>query len=256
MTDQAPREKKNVAVFERDVLANQGYRYTTSARLSTRFSNARTTRALGEATRFSGRRVLDIGCGDGAFTLELAGFGAASVLGVDPAVEAVRRAGERVAGDTAGVVSFAVHNVYDLDPTVIGHFDIVVLRGVLHHLPDPCRAVAIAVSLADEVLILEPNGANPVLKLIEKLSPYHREHEEQSFLPRTLQRWLREAGAEVGHRQFLNLVPIFCPDAAARVLKWLEPLVERLPGIRVFALGQYLVLGRRAVDATAGRHPG
>ncbi len=40
---------------------------------------------------------------------------------------------------------------------------------------------------------------------------------------------------------FLNLVPVFCPDWLARLLKVFEPVVERIPLLRVIACGQYVL---------------
>ena len=39
------------------------------------------------------------------------------------------------------------------------------------------------------MFVIEPNGYNPVLKVLEKVSRYHIEHEERSFFPATLHAW-------------------------------------------------------------------
>lgn len=231
-------------IFDQDVGALGGYRYTSEDRLSTRLSNGRMSRGIAEAASYEGKAVLDVGCGDGTFTLELAELGAKRVLGVDPAERAVEVARERARECGYDQVSFAVGDAYHLD-RLEGAFDTVVLRGVLHHLPDPRRAVAAAVARAGEVVVLEPNGANPVLKIIEKLSPYHVRHEERSFLPSTLRKWLIAAGATVEHEQFINLVPIFCPAPLARLLKYCEPLAEAPSLLRSVACGQYVVRARK-----------
>ncbi len=231
--------KANVRAFNDDALSG-GYRYTDStADVAKRFSNTRTSAAIANATVFAGRTVLDIGCGDGTFTLELAALQPRAIVAIDPAADAVARARTRSAG-MASDIRFEVANVYDLSPD-FGRFDIVVLRGVLHHLADPARALSAAASVGDELVVLEPNGCNPVLKLIERLSHYHVEHEEQSFLPRTIDRWLKEAGKTPVARQMLNLVPLFCDARLARCLKRCEPIVEATPLLRTVACGQYLV---------------
>src|SRR5262245_1042844 len=86
--------------FDRDVAERGGYVYTTVERLSTGFAMERQTMALVSATDFRGRRVVDIGCGDGAATVTLHDTaGTAEILGFDPASLAMpvarRRAGER-----------------------------------------------------------------------------------------------------------------------------------------------------------------
>jgi 2-polyprenyl-3-methyl-5-hydroxy-6-metoxy-1,4-benzoquinol methylase len=239
-------EKRNIEVFNKDVATGTGYQYTVSERRSVRIANDRMTRGIREAVDLSGKRVLDLGCGDGVFTLALLEMGAASIVGTDPAEVAVQAAGARAAA--AGVadrVTFSVQNIYDAVPEGAA-FDTVVLRGVLHHLPDAKEAVRIAARLANEIVILEPNGGNPILKIIEKTSSYHIEHEEQSFLPSTINGWLEAAGMRVVHGKLINLVPLFCPTPFVGMLKAMEPLVEAVPGLRLLGCGQYVV---RAIAA-------
>ena len=232
-------KKRNIETFNRDAAENRGYVYTRIDKLSTKFSNERTTRAIAASTEFRGKDVLDLGCGDGTFTLELARFGAQSILGIDPSPEAINLARERAEKEGLSHVSFMVGDIYNLEETRMFH--IVVLRGVLHHLPDPFRALTIATALGKEVVVLEPNGNNPILKIIERISRYHVDHEEQSFLPLTIEKWCKRAGLTLAHREFINLVPIFCPDLLAEVLKGIEPIVERAPILRNIACGQYIL---------------
>lgn len=230
--------KKNVDVFNQDVLQGQGYKYTSNDRPSIRLANERMTRGICEATDWAGKNVLDIGCGDGTFTQTLIQMGAAGVLGLDPATAAIEKAAENSKGNQK--LRFEVGNVYKLDE-LQQRFDIVVFRGVLHHLPDAASAVQMAARVANEIIILEPNGTNPVLKGIEKLSAYHRLHEEQSFLPSTIKKWCNNAGAKPTYCRFINLVPIFCPSVLAYTLKFIEPLIEHTPLMRNIACGQVVI---------------
>lgn len=238
-------QKRNVDVFNADVAETSGqYKYTLEDSLSKRLANERMTRGITEAANFRGKRVLDVGCGDGTFTLALAEAGAKSVLGFDPAgiaIEAAREKAKKANVDDR--VTFQMMNVYDFE-TLDTRFDIAVLRGVLHHLPDAEAAVRLTAKVADEIVILEPNGANPVLKIIERVSPYHIAHEEQSFHPRTINRWLKNSGCEIVRSKLITLVPIFCPSMIARILKALEPLVEAIPLLRLLSCGQYVVVAR------------
>jgi hypothetical protein len=43
------------------------------------------------------------------------------------------------------------------------------------------KAIQIICNIADEIIVAEPNGYNPVLKIMEKVSPYHIQHEEKSY---------------------------------------------------------------------------
>jgi SAM-dependent methyltransferase len=221
-------------VFDADVEQGGQYVYTTDNRLSCRLANARQSRAVHEAAKFAGLRVLDIGCGDGTYTREFVeSAGAAEVLGVDLSSKGVEFATRTFASDR---IRFQVAGACEL-PFTTHQFDIGVLRGVLHHLDDPATAIREALRVCKTVVILEPNGLNPVLKLIERLSPYHRAHKEQSFLPSTLMRWSRAASGRIEHTRFVSLVPFFCPDWMAWLLKRLEPLVELFPIARRFACG-------------------
>lgn len=236
-------QKKNVSVFNRDVSETGSYAYT-GARLSSFFSNSRTSCAIADIYQMKGKRLLDLGCGDGICSLDLIKNGAASVLGVDPsevAVAAATKNAHKAGFDTK--ITFQIGNIYDLALTE--KFDCIVLRGVLHHLPDAAKALQIVAPFANNILIVEPNGANPIMKLIEKKSQYHIEHEEQSFLFSTIKKWLTDAGMNTIICHHVNLVPLFCPDWMARILKTVEPLVEALPLIRNISCGQYIILASK-----------
>ena len=247
MTDAPKMVKENVSRFDEDVRRTGSYAYT-SDKLSSRYAKQRIGRAIANAFPFEGKRVLDLGCGDGAYSLEFFNHGAASVLGIDPAAAAVQSAARRAQAAGLGErAQFEVGNIYDLDAQLAGReFDCVVLCGVLHHLPDPARAVTCAARLAPVMLILEPNGYNPVLKMLERFSRYHVEHEERSFLPGTLRSWVRDAGMRVSASTHLNLVPMLCPDWMARICRLAEPVVERVPGVRELGCGQCLIVAQRA----------
>lgn len=244
--------KANVGRFDGDVMANGSYAYTTD-RLSARTANARLSECIGQAYDFAGKTVLDIGCGDGAYTVEFPALGVREVVGIDPAAEAIAAATERAdALGVAGIARFEVGNVYALDPWLAdGRFDCIVLRGVLHHLPDPARAIAGLASFAGTVLIVEPNGNNPVLKLIERYSRYHIEHEERSFAPALIRSWLRKAGYDIAQSKVVNLVPFFCPDWSVPLLRAAEGPIERLPLLRDIACGQSVIVARKGASRPA-----
>ncbi len=83
-------------------------------------------RALGEP---GGRRLLDIGCGNGALTAELALAGW-EVTGIDFEESGIERARQAHPG-----VTFAVHDIYrPLPASLQGRFDAVVSAEVIEHL--------------------------------------------------------------------------------------------------------------------------
>jgi tRNA (mo5U34)-methyltransferase len=114
----------------------------------------------------SGRRCLDVGTWDGFWAFEMERRGAAEVVAIDlddpdawdwpprerlqrerlavQVLEAVKGRGEgfRTAHERLGSrVTRRELSVYDLDPTVLGHFDVVFLGSLLLHLRDPVLAL-------------------------------------------------------------------------------------------------------------------
>jgi ubiquinone/menaquinone biosynthesis C-methylase UbiE len=239
----------NVDSFDEDVLANGGYRYTTNAQVSSVFANDRITRAVLDFADVRGKDVLDVGCGDGAYTIDLYDQGRpARVHGLDPAAEGVACARRRVGGRP---VIVSVGSAYEL-PFADGRFDWAVLRCVLHHMDRPQDALREAMRVARRVVVVEPNGFNPVLKILERVSPYHREHDEKSWTSWTLDRWVREQGGVVRRRRYIGVVPMFCPGWFARFMKFWEPLLERLPLVRRLGCAQYVFVCERAGAARKG----
>jgi 2-polyprenyl-3-methyl-5-hydroxy-6-metoxy-1,4-benzoquinol methylase len=86
-------------------------------------------------------RVLDVGCGPGTISIDLAGqVPDGRVVGVDRSEDVVREA--KASATEAGVanVEFAVGDVYALDHPA-GSFDVVHAHQVLQHLSDPVAAL-------------------------------------------------------------------------------------------------------------------
>jgi SAM-dependent methyltransferase len=243
--DRTKQVKANVAAFIRDASTGGAYAYT-GERLSSRLALKRIVDAMIAMYPPTGRRLLDLGCGDGQYSLDFFRRGGGQfLLGIDPAEPAVKAAQKRFAeAGLADRARFQVGNIYDL--SVEEHFDCITLTGVLHHLPDAAAALRTVAPLTDNILIMEPNGWNPVVKLLEKLSRYHREHEEQSFRFRSIRGWLEAAGFTAIRCELVNLVPMMCPDWLAGICKFLEPAVEAAPGLRDIACGQYVILASKS----------
>lgn len=88
-----------------------------------------------------GMRVLDIGCGPGTITLDLAAaVPGARVLGVDVVAEPLEAARSNAAGRGDTTTEFAVGDVYALDLPDEA-FDVVHAHQVLQHLSDPVAAL-------------------------------------------------------------------------------------------------------------------
>lgn len=229
-------------VFDQDVLIYGGYQYTTSLKLSSRLATQRTADIILETGCIKNRRILDMGCGDAFFTLHFWDVGKPqSMTGVDAAEQAIKSAnhnkGERP-------ISFLLGDAHRL-PWEDNSFDLVLIQSILHHDHDPKDMIWEAFRLAPTILIHEPNGNNPGLKLVEKISPYHREHGEKSYNSYKFRRWIRENGGKILYHKFAGFVPMFCPDWAARLLKRVEPAIEKTPYLRNLACSVVVLIAER-----------
>jgi SAM-dependent methyltransferase len=234
VTDTRP----GVDPFNSDAAGGEGYVYTTTTQLSSRLAVARQQDLILAMGRLKGRSVLDIGCGDGYYTLGYWDRGQPlRFVGVDPAPNAIkvadRRRGERP-------IEYRVLDGKRV-PFEDASFDVAIVQGVLHHADDPEETIREALRLAREIVILEPNGLNPGLKVIEKVSPYHRSHNERSYTPRRLRSWVESAGGHVAEERFGLFVPMFSPDWLAKLMKALEPAVEATPGLRAIGCSVYVM---------------
>ncbi|SFF65303.1 methyltransferase domain-containing protein [Blastococcus tunisiensis] len=146
-----------------------------------------------------GLDLLDVGCGPGTITVDLAARVAPGrVLGIDVSAEPLAEARAAAAG--AGVaVSFAVGDVYALD-AADGSVDVVHAHQVLQHLTDPVAA------LREMARVCRPGGLVAVRDV---------DYAATTWFPADpgLERWLdlysrvaRANGAE--------------PDAGRRLLSW------------------------------------
>lgn len=89
----------------------------------------------------SGMNVLDVGCGPGSITADLANLvDPGLVTGVDPSEDVVAQARRTAAARGLANIEFAAGNVYDLDYPD-GTFDVVHAHQVLQHLADPVAAL-------------------------------------------------------------------------------------------------------------------
>lgn len=102
----------------------------------------------------SGKSVLDVGCNAGFYSLEMKRRGAARVLGIDSQRNLIRQAA--FVRNVHGLdIEYRKMSVYDLDPHLIGQFDITLALGLLYH----CKHLVLALEklfiTTRELLILE-----------------------------------------------------------------------------------------------------
>ncbi|WP_300369651.1 class I SAM-dependent methyltransferase [Brachyspira sp.] len=84
--------KKNVNQFNEDVINKGGYVYNEG--FSGYITRKKIVNTWKNLYNFEGKNVLDIGCGDGKYSMELYKIigDKGSILGLDPSVEAINNA--------------------------------------------------------------------------------------------------------------------------------------------------------------------
>lgn len=231
------KEEVNIEVFNQDVEKLGGYEYALGEKLSTRIVSERNSKAIHSLADFKGKRVIDVGCGDGVYTAELEALKPSYVLGIDAADAAIQLAKKKLQGNP--LFEFETRSIYEMEP-YHNKFDIAVVRWMIHHLEDPGKAIQEVVRCAPIVIVADPNGYNPVLKLLEKYSDYHIRHGEKSFTASQFKKWFKDANAPIVKDMYVNTVPMFCNDNIAKTLDFIAPLAERLPLVKHLGCGQYV----------------
>lgn len=112
----------------------------------------------------AGKSVLDVGCNAGFYCVETKRLGARRVLGVDGQRQHVRQ-GLFVRKALGLDIEFRRFSVYDLDPKVLGRFDVTLALGLVYHLKHLVLALERLYDITNELLILEtaiiPPGQTP-----------------------------------------------------------------------------------------------
>jgi 2-polyprenyl-3-methyl-5-hydroxy-6-metoxy-1,4-benzoquinol methylase len=172
--------------------------------------------------------ILDYGCGVGSLTERLIRR-FSKVSGFDPSASSVEEAKSRAATAT-----------FYSDPEAIpkGHFGVIVLANVLHHVP-PAERVALVTRLASYLVpqqgmlvVFEHNPYNPITRRAVAAC----EFDDDAILlgPVELTRLLSDSGLVGAKRQFI----VFFPRALAG-LRGLEPHLGWLPvGAQVMAVAK------------------
>lgn len=230
--------KQNVEVFNQNVQENGGFLYTTNSEFSSYVANKRISEEIFKFIKPTYGTLIDIGCGDGVYTNEIKqNFPHLEVRGFDPASKAIANAA-KIFPD----VIFEAVNLLDENLAVPDHkYDVGVIRGVLHHLSDQQKAIENAFKLTDNLIIMEPNGNNPILKFIEKTSKYHIEHEEQSFFEWNLKKWIYNAGGTVTKWSYVGYVPFFFPTKPAKLIYKMQPFLEKIPVLKHIFSAQFII---------------
>ena len=143
-----------------------------------------------EAIDWTGKRVLDVGCGTGLFVRAVVDRGVGHVVGIDYSEEAIAIASKKKPKEA----EFIVSDLFSYS----GSFDVVVSIGTLEHMDDPGCALRHLSGLADTVIITCPHFINvrglvwmalaTLLTVPMSLSDLHFIH------PWDMDKWATEAG--------------------------------------------------------------
>jgi SAM-dependent methyltransferase len=107
-----------------------------------------------EALGVGGLRVLDLGCNEGFFSVQLSRARAREVVGCDISEPRLRKA--RFVMDALGITNVELRqmSVFDPDFRDLGRFDLALCLGFLHRVPNPFGVLETLSAMTD-VLILE-----------------------------------------------------------------------------------------------------
>jgi SAM-dependent methyltransferase len=188
-----------------------------------------------------GMTVLELGCGTGSFTRDLARSGA-DVVAIDVSPELLEMA---KANCSAPNVQYQIQNAYALSYPE-GAFDSVVGSSVLHHLEveKALRGAYRVLKPGGTIYFTEPNMLNPQIA-IQKNVPWIKRKlgdspDETAFFRWPLRRLLERTGyREVRIDPFDFLHPK-TPAASIDRVKALGRFLEKVPGISEFAGSLYI----------------
>ena len=178
-------------------------------------------RLIKKHTGIHPRRVLEYGCGTGDNLGPLtAGFPDAEVSGCDISEKSLEQAAK-------ANPSVALSSLNTGDPYAPGHFDLVLLSNVLHHLDAPSQRECLSninrrLKQGGELFIFEHNPYNPITRRLVRVCPFDRD--AVLLRPSELAGLLRETGLEPLDIRYFLLFP-----ALLKRLRPLEGLFSGLP---------------------------
>ncbi len=221
MIEASSQDKRKEIVFFDGHAAEDAYDVFTPA------SNARlieTIIRLGRIER--GARVADLGCGSGVFTDLLQRHGCdCTGLDLSPKLIEIARA-------KFPAVEFVEGDVEQL-PFADASFDVVLLSGLVHHLPDPARCAAEVFRVlrrGGRFVAFDPNRMNPFMWAYrDRSSPFYSSvgvtENERPVLAREIAAVFRTTGFRVDTEYLSDLRYRYV--ASSRV-RWLLPVYNAI----------------------------
>ena len=188
-----------------------------------------------------GMSVLELGCGTGSFTRELA-RSSADVTAIDVSPELLEIASAK---NSAPNVQYQIQNAYALTYPESA-FDSVVGSSVLHHLEIEAaiRDVYRVLKPGGTIYFTEPNMLNPQIA-IQKNIPWIKRKlgdspDETAFFRWSLRRLLERTGYRDVRIDPFDFLHPKTPVALIDHVKTLGQVLEKMPGISEFAGSLYI----------------
>lgn len=145
--------RENVQEFNKNVLDNGGFFIHDQCTVLIYVANK--THLNIKHIKPEYKTLVDIGCGDGVYTNEIKqNFPNLRVYGFRPCCQSCTNASKIFPNVEFRAISLLDDNIQ----LPAKKFDVGVIRGVLHHLADQQKAIENAFKLADNIIIMNPNG--------------------------------------------------------------------------------------------------
>ncbi|HET9820572.1 MAG TPA: bifunctional 2-polyprenyl-6-hydroxyphenol methylase/3-demethylubiquinol 3-O-methyltransferase UbiG [Burkholderiaceae bacterium] len=167
---------------------------------------------------WSGKQVIDVGCGGGILAESVARRGAAQVLGIDLALKPLRVAQLHALEAGVSNIDYREVSAEALASERPASVEVVTCMEMLEHVPDPASVVGACARLVKpggqvffstinrnpKAWLLAIVGAEHVLRLLPKGT-----HEYAKFIrPSELAHWCRDAGLLVEHLRGMEYNPL------------------------------------------------
>ena len=201
-------------------------------------------RYLVKLNLFRGKRVLDIGCGDGAFIKLALASGADAVHGIEPSGGALSSAGEMM-----GMIRADSIEVCDYD----AEFDVVTCFQTLEHLVRPRETVlkmSEAVVPGGYIAVVCHDRLSLINRLLGRKSPIFDIEHLQMFSGYGLESLILSAGLEIVYsKQIINRYPLGYWLRLIPLPRRTKKLIERNRRSRILSIPTSLMVGNRLVVA-------
>jgi ubiquinone/menaquinone biosynthesis C-methylase UbiE len=193
-------------------------------------------------------RVLEIGCGTGVLSTELARIGS-QVVAVDVSADLLQQASRSMRDVNLAFLQADACKMPFLDET----FDVVVGSSVLHHLEieDALNEFHRVLKPGGRIVFAEPNMVNPQI-FLQKNIPWLKARlgdspDETAFVRWSLNRLLKKAGFVQRHLEPFDFLHPATPELLVPLMRGLGACVERIPLLREVAGSLFI----RAVKGSA-----